>query len=142
MSVKIKLPMRLDVSKAATQYIKEFMRRHGFEISESSANSMGEWSVCMENGEFFLFVSRDRGGYESIEISAKSRSRKGAHLRTWSLSKLRGYLEDLDNHYRFHSLKEQADWLQSHEEELLNTAFLNSENLRKWNTKVSRDMFR
>lgn len=117
------------------------MLRNGFSVSDSDISPMGEWCVNLENTDFIISVSHDRGGNDYIEIGAKARPRKGAHLRRWSLHHLRGFLSGADDHYMFSSLKEQTDWLQSNESILLKTSLINSDDLNRWAVKVSRKFF-
>ena len=54
-------------------------------------------------------------GHDSITIGSKIRSKPRAHLREWSMSHLRGFLENNPDHYRFSNLIEVSIWLKDNE---------------------------
>lgn len=118
------------------------MSRHSLLFGESDISRMGEWFVTLENNEFTIVVSRDRGGYEAIEIGAKERPRPRSQKRQWSLSHLKGFLEKRTNHYPFKNLEDQIAWLEENEEKLLDATLLNSDELNEWAVKASQRLFR
>ncbi len=133
--------MEFELPDEIKEHLFAFMSRNEFTIIESSRSEMGEWFVNMENKEFILAISCDRGGSENIEIGSKIRPKKGAPLRSWSLSHLRGFEDGLEEHYKFKSFSDQSKWLESNETAILNTAALNSEALREWAVKASKRLF-
>ena len=99
---------------------------------------MGEWYVTAGNDGYTVIISSDRGGREHLEIQTKTRAKKGAPLRSWSISHLRGFLEGGEEHYIFDSLAEQLRWVEARESELFDNALLNSDELKKWSSKAAR----
>jgi hypothetical protein len=108
-----------------------------------SEYSMFEWTYKAETDEFILQILRDRGGHIGICLGSKVRRKPRAQMRgPWSLSHLRGYLDGGADHYRFTDVEEQIDWLRQNTRSLLETPFLNSDELNKWAVKASRRLFR
>ncbi len=99
---------------------------------------MGEWYVTAGNDGYTVIISSDRGGREYLEIQTKTRAKKGAPLRSWSIGHLRGFLEGGEKHYIFDSLADQLSWVESRESDLFDNALLNSDELRKWSAQAAR----
>lgn len=59
----------------------------------------------------------------------------------WSLSHLRGYLDGGQDHHIFGTVQEQFVWLEANIDRLLDTTFLNSDELNIWAVDASRRMF-
>lgn len=114
------------------------VRRHDLRLIDSKAGNMGEWYATMETRDFSFCVYKERGPAVVVEIGSKTRPKKGAPLRSWSLSQLRGFLDGLCGHYEFNSIEDQVSWFDAHESKLLQTELLNSESLRKWSVKAAR----
>lgn len=131
-----------NVLQIVERHLGPLVSRHGLVFGESDISAMGEWYVVLENDQFTILVSRDRGGHESIEIGAKERPRPRAHKRQWSLSHLRGFLEGGKDHYPFKNLADQVAWLEENEEKLLDVSLLNSDEMNKWAVKASQRLFR
>ncbi len=123
------------------QRLKRLIDRYGFVPGARDISAMGEWFVTLDNKEFTIVVSRDRAGHGAIELSSKLRPRPRAHMRQWSLSHLRGFVEGLKEHYVFKDLEEQFGWLEKNQEVLFDSTLLNSDALNKWAVKASRRLF-
>lgn len=132
----------LNILTTLEQLLGPFVSRHSLVFGESDINAMGEWYVVLENDQFTILVTRDRGNHESIEIGSKVRPRPRAHKRQWSLSHLRGFLEGGKDHYSFKNLADQVAWLGENEEKLLDVSLLNSDEMNKWAVKASQRLFR
>jgi hypothetical protein len=104
---------------------------------------MGAWWVSMETTEFIVTASQDRpDDVLGICIGSKVRRKPRAQMRgPWSLGHLRGFLDGNRDHFRFASGRDQLNWLQANIEQLLNTEFLNSDELNAWAVSASRRMF-
>ena len=97
----------------------------------------------MESSEFVVFAFQDRADdILTICVGSRMRRKPRAHMRgPWSLGHLRGFIDGFYDHYIFESPTEQLDWLQANIGKLLNTPFLNSDELNTWAVKASRRMF-
>ncbi|MGZ0164694.1 MAG: hypothetical protein ACKVII_12280 [Planctomycetales bacterium] len=104
------------------------------------SSAMGGWYVGWENSEFVASASQDRSGdVLAICIGSRIRRRPRAQMRgPWSLSHLRGHLEGTPDHYIFESAEDQITWLESNLDRLLNSSFLNSDELNAWAVNASR----
>ena len=133
--------MRKSLVNFVNRYLGNFIGRHSFVVGNEEKGGMGEASLRLENPEFWIEITRDRGGYEDMSIGSKIRSRPRAHLRWWPLGHLRGYLEGQKDQYTFSGLEDQARWLEENENRLLDSSFLNSRELNTWAAKASRRQF-
>ncbi len=103
---------------------------------------MGEWFVYYENSEFILGIGRDRGGHISIDLGSRIRRKLRAHMRgPWSMSHLKGYLDEGKDHFIFESINEEVSWLEENEMTLFDSSLLNSDALNQWSVKASRRLF-
>jgi hypothetical protein len=118
-----------------------FIEHYDFSFTESDVGSMGEWYVLLDSSELQIVVSHDRNEFTYLEIGSKVRPRPGAHLRSWSLGHIRGFLDGEDVHYQFHNLNEQIEWLKDHEDIVMKSSFINSDELNQWAVKAARIMF-
>jgi hypothetical protein len=128
-------------SKLILNKLSYFIDRYGLAVTDSSESSMGEWYINLEGSEFFISVSHDRGGSTFIDVGTKVRKRPRAHIRDWSLGYIRGYLEGKNEHYRFSNIDDQIEWLRDNENTVMNSSFINSDDLNTWAVKVSKRMF-
>lgn len=112
-------------------------------VGRETSGTMGAWSVRWESVEFVVDLSRDRIGEMGwISIGSMLRRKPRSHRRgPWSLSHLRGYLDQQPDHYLFTGLREQLDWYRENEHRLLNSSLLNSDELNAWAIQASRRMF-
>src|SRR5579871_3254006 len=101
---------------------------------------MGEEAVRLDSDEFSVLVMRDRGGNEWIEVGSKIRPKPRAPLRRYLLCRLTGYLFGADPQAPC-DLEAESRWLVDHEEEILDSALINSEGLRLWNVDAARVQF-
>jgi hypothetical protein len=116
--------------------------KHDLQLIEHDISAMGEWYVWFENPEFIVGVSKDRIEFTSIEIGSKKRRKPRAHARgPWSMSHLRGYLEEKQVHYRFLNIEEEALWFKNNDSTIFDSNLLNSDELNKWAVKASRKLF-
>ena len=124
----------------ATRLIEEVISRHSMQIVEHGKSSMGGWFVFVENSEFTFRISLDRsGGYPAVELGSRVRRKPRAHLRgPWSMSHLRGYLNDSKDHFRFKNFEEEKIWFKENEVTIFDSSFLNSDGLNVWAIKASR----
>lgn len=134
-----------DEMRRVTTAVMEVASKFGFSESRvfpPTSESMTAWAYYAETEEFRLDVERDRGGYVGINVGSKVRRKPRAHMRgPWSLSHLRGFLEGHSDHFVFADIEEKIRWLEDNLESLLDTSFLNSDELNKWAIKASRRMF-
>lgn len=142
-----KLPRELtELAASLVESIDRVVSRfnlHRTEPSSADFSTMGGWYVGWENSEFVLTASQDRSGdVLSICVGSKIRRRPRAHMRgPWSLGHLRGYLEETPGHYIFESVEDQIGWLEANLDRLLDTSFLNSDELNAWAVNASRRRF-
>lgn len=124
--------------------LARFVKEHGLIETGSGISGMGEGAVCYEGDEFCLQAWCDRGtnGIEYLSIGTKVRRRPRAHLNRYLLSRIRGYGDGLKDHYPFQSLDEEIEWLTANADTVMNSAFLNRDDLRQWNVEASRRMWR
>ena len=103
-------------------------------------NSMGGWCVEYQSEEFIATISQDRGGdIISVSIGSRVRHRPRGHMRgPWSLSHLRGFLDGSLDHYNFESINDQIEWLRENSKRILQSQFLNSDELNQWSVVASR----
>jgi hypothetical protein len=107
-----------------------------------SSDSMSAWAYYAETNEFKLEVVRERDGHVDICVGSKVRRQPRVQMRgPWSLSHLRGYLDGGADHFIFADTQEQIRWLKNNIESVLDTHFLNSDELQRWAVKASRRMF-
>ena len=105
-------------------------------------SSMTAWAYSADTDEFTIEIERDRGGHIGIYVGAKVRRKPRAHMRgPWSLSHLRGYLDGNAEHFRYTDVDDQIRWLQDNIQSLLDTSFLNSDELNEWAVRASRRLF-
>ena len=134
--------MIVDYLPFANRLIEEVITRHELKLVKHDKSAMGEWYAYFENDEFIVSVSQDRSGFTSIELGSKNRIKPKARMRgPWSMSHLRGYLEGIDDHYKFGSIAEEASWLENNDKRLFDSSFLNSDELNKWAVNASRRLF-
>lgn len=128
-----------------TSAVMKIVEPFGFDESKvypPSPRSMTAWLYTAESDEFKIEISRDRGGLVSIAIGSRVRRRPRAHMRgPWSLSHLRAYLEGDVDHYKFSDFQKEISWLKENLERILNTSFLNSDELNEWAVNASLGMF-
>ena len=116
------------------------IERRGFTV-ESDEGTMGEAWVRLQSEEFFVEVYRDRGGREWITIGSKVRPKPRAHLRNFLLSRSSSYLDGkLDPNPKI-DLEAEAGWLLANQDVILDSSFINSEDLRLWNVDAARVLF-
>ena len=127
----------------AIRFLGDIVSRYDFVVStEETHGSMGEGHAVLENAEFWITIERDRGGSpEWIIVGPKARPRPGAHMRSWSLSHIRGFLDGLDDHYRFQNLEDQCAWFEENHEQVLDVDLLNSDSLQRWAVQASKRLF-
>ena len=101
---------------------------------------MGEEAVQFDSEEFRVTISRDRGGNEWIAVGSKVRPRARAPLRSYLLCRFIAFRNGSDPNPRC-DLESEARWLVDHEEVILDSAMINSEELRLWNADGARIMF-
>jgi len=126
-----------------TARLQEVLRTYGFTEYEDSSGSMGAWFFQTETDQVIVTAGQDRAG-DGVEIcvGAKKRRKPRAHLRgPWSLEQLRGYIEGNDDHFMFDNPDDQIGWLKNNIQSILDTEFLNSDELNNWAVKTSRRLF-
>jgi len=123
--------------------VDSIVGQYGFDQTNAISSSMGGWCSQWENAEFIVQVSQDRSGdVVSICLGSKLRRRPRAHLRgPWSLGHLRGYLDEMANHFIFDQVNDQLVWFEQNVDRLLDSTMLNSDELNKWAVNASRQMF-
>ena len=96
--------------------------------------------IWLRNQQIGIFAVKE---YESewVEVHSLIRPRPRAHLRSYSVSRLDGYISGKASDAKLTTLDEQIDTLLRHKKEFLSTEFLNSEELRLWNADAARIMF-
>jgi hypothetical protein len=118
----------------------QLIERRGFTV-ESDEASMGDAWVRLQSEEFVVDVCRDRGGLEWITVGSKVRPRPRAHLRSFLLCRLISYLDrKFDPNHRI-EFEAAAEWLLVHQDLILNSAFINAEDLRAWDVDAARLLF-
>ncbi len=118
-----------------------FMQKYSFQITEFDKSDMGEWYVIIHNNELLITISNERNGQKTIEIGSKKRPKPHAPFRNWSLSHLRGFLDNKKEHFIFKDLQDQVNWLETNSTNILDPSFLNSDQLKKWAKTASRKQF-
>jgi hypothetical protein len=98
-------------------------------------------AVLLESGEFTVHVLRERGEKAWILVGSTVRPRKRAHLRSYLLSRLVAYLGMVEDPNREVNFADEVKWLHDYEDQVFDTALLNSEDLRIWNVNAARRMF-
>lgn len=126
-----------------TATLQEVLRPYGFTETENSRGTMGGWFFQTESDEFIATAGQDRSGDGvGICVGSKKRRKPRAHLRgPWSLSHLRGYIDGNADHFMFNNVEDQIGWLQNNLQSILDTEFLNSDELNSWAVKASRRLF-
>jgi hypothetical protein len=123
------------------RYLGPLIERRGFTV-DSGEGPMGEAWVRLQSVEFVVTVFRDRGASEWITVGTKARPRPRAHLRSYLLRRLVSYLDGgLDPNPEGSDLETEAKWLTGRQDQIFNSAFINSEHLRFWNLNASRMQF-
>jgi hypothetical protein len=116
--------------------------RHALKLVKHDRSAMGEWFVYYDNSEFILGIGRDRGGYIGIDLGSKIRRKPRAHMRgPWSMSHLKGYLDEGKDHFNFKGINEEKSWLEENEMKLFDSSLLSSDALNQWAVKASRRLF-
>ena len=133
-----------DLQTIITSALQQMLEPHGFGRPHSEALTMNGWWFCTESDEFTVTAGQQRSGDGlRICIGSRIRRRPRAHMRgPWSLSHLRGFAEGSRDHYPFQDPAEQLAWMQANIDKLLNTRFLNSDELNTWAVRASRRLFR
>lgn len=126
--------------------LDDLLRPLGFKQSRfgrPGGVGMGAWFVEFQADEFVVAVGQDRSGeMPHVEVGSKVRRKPRAHMRgPWSLSHLRGFRSGSPDHYLFSSVDEQLEWFKDHLDDLLDSTFLNSDDLNTWAVKASQRMF-
>ncbi|WP_339910193.1 hypothetical protein [Symmachiella dynata] len=126
-----------------TSALKKMLAPYGFENARTDPLTMGGWHFSMETSEFVVIALQERAyATLGVYVGSKIRRKPRAHMRgPWFLELLRGYIIGDQDHYETMTPREQLDWLQANIEQLLNTPFLNSDDLNTWAVKASRRMF-
>jgi hypothetical protein len=101
---------------------------------------MGEEAVELHSDEFIVLIHRDRGRNEWVEVGTKVRPRPRAPLRSYLLSRLIDYRDGSEPNQKSR-LEAEARWLDEHEEEILDSSLINSEQLRLWDIDATRVQF-
>tara|TARA_R110002072_G_scaffold302161_1_gene484194 strand:+ start:3467 stop:3886 length:420 start_codon:yes stop_codon:yes gene_type:complete len=117
----------------------DFFVARGFEcvgMSDDQSSGFGA-AVDFENDTFRISISRDRG-FESIEIHAKARPRPRAHLRSWSMSHILGFLDGGPDHADVATLEIAAAALIQRADEVLDVSMINSDEMSTWANIASR----
>ena len=134
--------MITDYSQFSGSLLGGVVSRHALKPVKHDRSAMGEWFVYYENSEFILGIGRDRGGHIGIELGSKIRRKPRAHMRgPWSMSHLKGYLDERKEHFIFKSIDEEKSWLEENEMKLFDSSLLNSDVLNQWAVKASRRLF-
>lgn len=134
-----------DKEKLATFRKKaaQLAKKYGLIENSSGGCCMGECSVTFEGDELLLQVGCDRFyGREDVDIGTKIPRRPRVAPGWFNLGRIRGYVDGLKEFYDFESLDEQIEWLTTHADTVMNTAFLNSEDLHSWNKEVLRKVWK
>ncbi|WP_372369580.1 hypothetical protein [Candidatus Uabimicrobium sp. HlEnr_7] len=131
---------RNQIIEVLNNLLKELIADYKFNLDSCSTGSMGEWYALFTNEELSLEVFHDRGDCEYIQVKSKIRRRPRAHLRGFSLSHIRGFLEGKEDHYVFESLEEEVKWLIKNKEKVLDPSFINLDELNKWTIKAARKL--
>lgn len=115
--------------------------RRGLTVKSDGPSSMGEEVVQLDCHEFEVLIRRDRwtNPIEWIEVGSKIRPRPHAPLRRYLLCRVIAYRYGSDPDHAG-DLEAEARWLIDHEEEILDSALLNAEELRLWNVDAARVM--
>jgi len=126
-----------------TATLKKVLHSYGFTETEDSNGSMGGWFFQTESDLFIVTAGQDRSGDGvGICVGSKKRRKPRAHMRgPWSLSHLRGYIDENADHFMFDNADDQIGWLKSNLQTILDTEFLNSDELNNWAVKASRRLF-
>jgi hypothetical protein len=117
-----------------------FIERRGFAVDHDEG-PMGEAWVRLQDDEFVVTAFRDRGGFEWFTVGTKVRPRPRAHLRSFLLERLVSYLDGGQDPNPTADLETQARWLVERQGRILDSAFLNSEDLNFWNLNAARLLF-
>ena len=133
-------------ASALTERVRQFLRplisRHGFTVASTGPSSMGDEEVQLDSEEFTVTINRDRGGSEWIVVGSKVRPKARAPLRSYLLCRLIAFRNGSEPHpVRHRGLKAEARWLVDHADLILDSALINSEELRLWNADAARVMF-
>lgn len=130
--------------KRISERIHEILRPFGFaEADHGNYYAMGGWWFKSEIEEFVVQAGQDISFDSfSISIGSKLRRRPRAHMRgPWSLSHLRGFMDGGPDHYIFNAAEDQIRWMKNNISTLLDSSFLNSDELKRWAVKASRRHF-
>lgn len=134
------MPINIDHKKEQLiDYLESLLSRRNIVYKNGAASAMGEWFLDFENVEFTLQILHDRSGGEFIEIGSKIRSKPRAHIKSWSLGFIRGFLEGQTKDHVFENLKSESEWLLENEDRIFDHALLNSAQLNSWAVKLSKD---
>lgn len=135
------MPINIDHKKEQLIfYLESLLSRRNIVYKNGAASAMGDWFLDFENVEFTLQILHNRSGGEYIEIGSKIRSKPRAHIKSWSLGFIRGYLEGQPKDYVFESLKRESEWLVENENRIFDHALLNSAQLNSWAVKRSNNL--
>jgi hypothetical protein len=132
--------VRKPLIERVRQYLRPLISRHGFTVASFGPSSMGEEAVRLDSDEFTVTISRDRGGGEWITVGSKVRPKARAPLRSYLLCRLIAFRNGSEPN-PLCDLEAEARWLVDHEEVILDSALINSEELRLWNADAARVMF-
>jgi hypothetical protein len=141
----IKLSLRnmkhTDLFNAVQDKLGGLREAHGMSISiQGDLDDPRGIGITLQNQDIQIFVSRDHG-HEHVEVNCLTRPRPRAHLRGYSVKRLKAYLDGKMSADASTSLREDLDTLLKHYDKFLDPAFLNSEDLRLWNVDAARIMF-
>lgn len=123
------------------RYLGSFILRHSLSI-RAEGDQLSEFGavVRLESDEFVVDIVRDRG-QEWIVVGTKVRREPHAHLQSWPLGHIVAYLDGAADPYGVCDLEREANWLADREEDILDSALINSEELNHWAVQASRRLF-
>jgi hypothetical protein len=131
--------VRKSLVERVRQYLRPLIARHGFTVASFGPSSMGEEAVRLDSEEFTVKIYRDRGGSEWITVGSKVRPKARAPLRNYLLCRLIAFRDGSEPNPAC-DLKAEAKWLADHADVVLDSALINSEELRSWNVDAARVM--
>lgn len=125
----------------ATLLVPRGFRQYSFIGPDPTA--MGAWYVEFRSSSLTVAASQDRtGDSTSIRVGSLNRRAPRKQMRgPWSLSHLRGFLDNAPIHHAFADVSDQLRWLRESLVQVLDSETLNSDELNDWSISASRSMF-
>lgn len=117
------------------------VRDFGYQVTaDGDQRSIWRAGVELRSAEFVVNVVRDRG-QEWITVGTTVRPGPRKPLRRWPLGHVVAFLDGRADPYGLVGMDTQMSWLLDRRGEVLSVPVLNSEELRLWAVRASRQLF-